>query len=131
MLVTHLLVFLTDVTKCTSILILQTQQISSSTLLVIRVHHLMTLVSSTAHTFRYRWFVQLVRRHSVKDWFQDTLRSYCQSFCRRYHRWWWCLLQTQTLTTEKFKLRTSCNKSCDKQPELGGASSPPLFYSYK
>ena len=37
------------------------------------------------------------------------------------------LLQTQTLTTEKFKLRTSCNKSCDKQPELGEASISPFF----
>ena len=33
----------------------------STTLLVIRVHLLMMLVCSTAHTFHYRWFVQLER----------------------------------------------------------------------
>ena len=36
----------------------------STTLLVIRVLHLMTQVCSTAHTFLFRWFVQLERTPS-------------------------------------------------------------------
>jgi len=36
----------------------------STTLLVIRVHHLTTLGSSIAHTFHYRWSVPLVKTPS-------------------------------------------------------------------
>ena len=43
---------------------LQTVLLLSTTLLVIRVLHLMTLVSSTAHTFLSRWSVPSVRTPS-------------------------------------------------------------------
>jgi hypothetical protein len=63
-LATPLLVLSTVSIRSTSILMLQTTVLFSTTLLVIRVLHLMTLVYSTAHTFLFRWFVQLDRTPS-------------------------------------------------------------------
>ena len=42
-----------------------------------KVLHLMTQDYSTAHTFLFRWFVQLVRTASSLDRLQDSLRHGC------------------------------------------------------
>ena len=52
-----------------------------------------------------------------EDWFQDTLRP-TANFAEGITVGQNALLQTQTLTTEKFKLRTSCNKSYDTNQNL-------------
>ena len=55
--VIHLLVFLQVSSESTLTHMLQTLLHSSTTLLDIKVLHLLTLVFSTAHTFLYRWYV--------------------------------------------------------------------------
>jgi hypothetical protein len=63
-LVTPLLVFFRASIASILTHIRQTLLLTSTTLLVIRVHRLMTPVSSTAHTFLSKWFVPLVRTPS-------------------------------------------------------------------
>ena len=65
-LVTPSLVYLLVSTESTSIHILQTLLLHSTTLLVIRVLHLMTLDSSIAHMYLSRWYVPLARTPSAK-----------------------------------------------------------------
>jgi len=101
---THMLLTLLQVTL---------QMVTSTTLLVIRVLHLMTQVCSTAHTFLFRWFVQLVRTpsspklasrpvtgllltHSLKEQMQVVVPS----------------RSTKTVTTDVLQLRTSCDRGC-------------------
>jgi FlaG/FlaF family flagellin (archaellin) len=63
-LATPLLVLYSVSSVYTSTHILQTVLLTSITLQVIRVLHLMTQVSSTAHMYLSRWYVQLVRTPS-------------------------------------------------------------------
>merc|ERR1712093_484553 len=75
--------------------------------------HLMTLDCSTAHTFLYRWFVQLVRIHS-----NQKLDSRLATALSRTHSHKGMqltkdlvhLLVTRTVTTEELKLLTLCKK---------------------
>src|SRR5210317_1051394 len=129
MLVTHLLVFLTDVTKYTLIHIQQTLPQSSSLLLDTKVLHHTMLVSSTAHTFHCKWFVQLVRTHSsqklvsrhVMVLLQTHLLVVLQSEVVQS-------LLTTTYITEEFKLRTSCNNKKNWiKPILGRTFGFSLF----
>ena len=87
------------------------QTVVNTTLLVIRVHHLMTQVSSTAHMYLFRWYVQLVRTPSnQKLRLQDPLWSGCQPIRRRSGSGSWkTATSMQTVTTEEFKSRTSCD----------------------
>jgi hypothetical protein len=102
------------------------QTVVSTTLLVIRVHLLMTQVSSTAHMYPFRWYVQLVRTpsnqklasrpvmvwlptHSQKVWIKVS--EDCKSM--------------QTVTTEEFKSRTSCDSGLHISSE--GLSRPSFF----
>ena len=79
-LATPLLVLSTVSIASTSIPSLPTTLHSSTTLLVIRVPHLMTLVCSTAPTYLSRWSVPLVRTPSrSQDRIQDSLRHGRQS----------------------------------------------------
>merc|ERR1712093_938845 len=101
-------------TKCTLTLILQTLLLISTTLLDTKVLHLMTLDCSTAHTFLYRWFVQLVRIHS-----NQKLDSRLATASSRTHSHKVVLLMvkdlvflpvTRTVITEELRLLTSCKK---------------------
>jgi len=120
------IVFISILIRQTSPLLTQVQA-TSTTLLVIRVLHLMTLVSSIAHTFLSKWFVPLVRTpssprlalrpdmvwsptHSLKV--QPQATEHCKS--------------TPTVTTDVLLLRTSCD--LNSQGYTGG-SKDPLFLS--
>merc|ERR1739848_407114 len=105
----HLLVYFKVSIEYTSILMLLTYLLISTTLWVTRVLHLMTLDCSTAHTFLYRWFVQLVRIHS-----NQKLDSRLATASSRTHshkvqiRDLEHLHVTRTVTTEELKLLTLC-----------------------
>ena len=83
---------------------------TSTTLLVIRVLHLMTQVCSTAHTFPSRWFVPLERTPSsprlalrpATAW--SLTHSLKAPTSAQAHS-----LLTLTVTTEELLLRTSCD----------------------
>jgi len=127
----HLLEFLTDDTKCMLTHILQTWLHHSTTLLDIKEHHLTMLVCSTAHTFHYKWFVQLGNTlsnqksvlkldmvsqltHSTQEQLQLLLRVRSPS------------LQILTSITEELKLQTSCNQY-DISVKLRGVARPLFF----
>ena len=96
----------------TSILIRQTVLLTSTTLLVIRVLPLMMQVYSTAHTFLFRWFVQLERTPSSpkSDLRLATAWSLIPSLKVQLSEL--VLLQlTRTATTVALQLRTSCDSS--------------------
>ena len=108
----HLLVFFKVSIVYTSILSPLTQlqlMLFSTTLLVTKVLLHMTLDCSTAHTFLYRWFVQLVRTHSNQKLdsrlVTELLRTHSH---KELHRDLEHLHVTQTVTTEELKLLTLC-----------------------
>ena len=83
----------------------------STTLQVIRVHHLMTQVYSTAHTFLYRWYVvweqtvssQKLDSRLVTESLQTHLLKVQHSPLLVFFH------VTATYTTEELKLLTLCN----------------------
>ena len=113
--VIHLLVFFKVSIESTSTHIQLTNQqvVSSIMLLVTKVLHLMMLVCSTAHTFLYRWFVQLEKIHSSQ---KSALRLVTESLRTHLPKVMFLtkvlvdLRLIQTVTTEEFKLRTLCKK---------------------
>ena len=118
MLVIHLLVHYKVSLKytLTHMLVVRTQHLLlplmvSTMLLVIRVHLLMMLVCSTAHTFHYRWFVQLERTHSNQ---KSGLRLVMESFrihLLKVHLLVWEQSDvTLTYTTEELRFKTLCKK---------------------
>ena len=86
----------------------QTYLLISTMLQVIKVHHLMTQVYSTAHTFLYRWYVvweqivsnQRLDSRLVTESSQTHLLK-VQLYLQLMH-----LLVTATYTTEELKLQT-------------------------
>ena len=112
----------------TSILILLTlplltqQAATSTTLLVIRVLHLMTQVCSIAPTFLFRWFVQLARTPSSPRLALRPATAWSQTHSLKEPP----LAQvaselTATATTEELQLRTSCDSySQPSRPPSGG-----------
>ena len=120
----------------TSILIRQTSLLitadlhkdpTNTTLLVTRVPRLMTLDSSTAHTFLSKWFVPLVRTPS-----SPRLASRPDMVLLLTHSLKALMLvtvfspPTQTATTEELRFKTSCDSfhSCLR---WGGAERHPFF----
>jgi len=97
----------------------------STMLLDTKVLHLTMLVCSTAHTFLYRWFVQLERIHSS---LRSALRLVTESLrthLPKVQQLVLVLLElTTTSTTDVLLLRTSCKKkgyisSYSKDPFTG------------
>jgi len=127
-LVTPSLVFCKVSIAYTSILILQTSPlltlrvVTSTTLLVIRVLHLMTLVCSIAHTFLFRWFVQLARTPSNQKSDSRPATAWSRTHLQKEPP----LAQvasesTATATTEELQSRTSCDSySQPSRPPSGG-----------
>ena len=109
-LVTPSLVFCLVSIAYISILIRQTYHLTSTTLLVIRVLHLMTQVCSIAHTFLCRWYVLLERTPSS---LRLALRPVTGSLLIHSQKVSTRVLDasrlTLTVTTEEFKSRTSCD----------------------
>jgi len=118
-------VFLTVASVFTSI---HTQSVVITSLLVIRVHQHSTLVSSTAHTFLFRWFVQLTRTASsqrsasrhVTEWLQTHSQKVLQSAL--------VLLQRiLTSTIVELSLTTLCNKEPGQPVAYKGSFGSPFF----
>jgi hypothetical protein len=69
----------------------------------------MMLVSSTAHTFHYKWFVQLVRTHSNQKSVSKLDMVWLQIHLSEILRQMLCLLlQVLTSTTENLLFQTFC-----------------------
>ena len=87
----------------------------STTLLVTRAHRLMTLACSIARTFRYRWFVPLVRVPSSRR-LALRLVMVCRSTrsLRYLLRLTVLALVTRTYTTDEFRSTTLCKKYSTK-----------------
>ena len=87
------------------------QVVTSTMLLVIKVLLLMMLDCSTAHTFLYRWFVQLERIHSSQ---KSALRLVTESLRTHLPKDLIKVLVnsklTQTATTGVLLLRTLCKR---------------------
>ena len=117
----------------TSILMLQTwllttavwhKEPTSTTLLVIRVLHLMTLVCSTAHMFPSRWFVPLERTPSSPRLASRPAMVWLPTHSQKEPPKVWVVSRsTRTATTEEFKSRTSC----DSYSQTSGRPSGLLF----
>jgi len=104
----------------------QTLVLISTTLLVIRVLHLMTLVSSTAHTFLSKWFVPLVRTPSSPRLALRPATAWSQTHSRKEPPLALALLpRTSTVTTEESRFRISCD--LDSHIYQGGLRTP-FFY---
>ena len=91
----------------------------------------MTLVCSTAHTFHYKWFVQLVNIHSNQrlDLRQDMVSHLTHSTQEQLLpvlKVQSQLLRTPTSTTEELKLQTLCNNK--KLNETREGFITPLFF---
>ena len=87
----------------------------------------MTLVCSTAHTFHYKWFVQLVNIHSNQrlDLRQDMVSQLTHSTQEQLLpvlKVQSQLLRTPTSTTEELKLQTLCNNKKLTNYKLEGRS---------
>jgi len=137
-LVTPSLVFCKVSIVFISILIRQTlvllALVHSTTLLVIRVLHLMTQVCSTAHMFPSRWFVPLERTPS-------SLRSASRPVTVSLLTHLLTLVpllallpitvfkSTRTATTEEFAFSTSCDSY--SQEFIRGPQKGPFFYLNK
>ena len=109
----------------TSILIHQTSSLSNTTLLVIRVLHLMTLVSSIAHMFPSRWFVPLERTPSS---LRSALRPATVLLLTPSQKALplaALLRLTPTATTEEYRFSTSCDLISQGLSE--GSSEPSFF----
>ena len=116
------------VTECTLTHILQMLLQNSTLSWVTKVLHLTMLVYSTAHTCRFKWFVQLVRIHSNQRLVskQDTVlpRTHSQPLMQQTLH----LVQMITSTTEECKWSTLCNnKSWVNQPLKGETSETSFF----
>jgi len=116
--VTPSLVFCKVSIVYTSILMLLTLPLvmvpveTSTTLLVIRVLHLMTLVSSIAHTFLFRWFVQLEQTPSSPRLASRPATVLLLTHSLKVSPQEPVLLPlTRTATTEELLLKTSCDSS--------------------
>ena len=109
-LVIHLLVSYKVSIEYTSIHIQQTLLLLSTTLFDTKVLHLMTQVYSTAHTFHYRWFVQLEKTPSNQ---KSDLRLVMVLFPTHLLKEQLQVLVVSLLiatdTTEELELTTSCN----------------------
>jgi len=108
--------------------ILLTTLLHSTTLLVIRVLHLMTQVSSTAHMYLSRWYVQLVRTPSSQK--SDLRPATAWSLIHSLKAQIKVLVDsrpTPTATTEEYVLTTSCDPFGSH--ETGGGLRTPFFYS--
>ena len=109
--VIHLLVFLQVSSESTSTHMLQTLLLHSTTLQVIKVHHLMTQVYSTAHTFLYRWYVvweQTVSNQRLDSRLvTESLQTHLLKEQHSPHLVFFHV--TATYTTEELKLQTLCN----------------------
>ena len=114
--------------------ILLTLLLLSTTSVVIRVHHLMMLDSSTAHTCHYRWSVRLVRTRSstrlvsrpvtVLLRTHSLLRVRLPLVTRLTPMLHW--MRTPTLGIVALKSQTLCNnKKLDLH--LRGGQLPPSF----
>jgi hypothetical protein len=112
----------------TSILILQTPLPISTTLLVIRVLHLMTQVCSIAHTFLSRWFVPLVRTPSnprlASRPVMVLLLTHLQKVEVKRLKVLVVSRPIATVTTEESVFKTSCDHGSHI---FSGGSSDPLF----
>ena len=96
----------------TSILIRQTLLLTSTTLLVIRVLHLMTQVCSIAHMYLCRWYVPLVRTASSPRLALRPVMVLLPTHSQKvWIRVWVDSVLTATATTEESPLRISCDSS--------------------
>ena len=111
----HLLEFLMDDTECKSTHMQLPWPHHSTTLLDIKEHHLTMLVCSTAHTFHYKWFVQLgntlsnqksvLKLDIVSQLTHSTQEQLLLLLRVRYPS-----LQILTSITEELNSQTSCNQ---------------------
>ncbi len=109
-LVTPSLVFCLVSTESTSILMLQTLLLSSTTLSVTRAPLLTTQVSSTAHMYPSRWYVQLARTPSNPRSASRPVMVLLQTPSQKEpSKVWVASRSTRTVTTEEFRSRTSCD----------------------
>ena len=109
--VIHLLVFFKVSTEYTLTHILQIVSLTSTMLLDTKVHHLMTQDYSTAHTFHYRWFVQLDKTPSNQklDLRPDTV--WLQTHLLKVQlKVLVDLRLVLTATIRELQFRTLCNK---------------------
>jgi hypothetical protein len=121
-LVTPSLVLSTVSTRYTSIHIRLTYLLSSTMSSAIRVKILMMLVSSTAHMFLSKWFVPLVRTPSSLRLASRPVMEWLQTHSLRVLAKVQALsVLTLTVTTEEYKLPTSCESLSDSfRPPQGG-----------
>jgi len=107
----HLLVYFKVSIEYTSTHILQTVLIFSITLQVIRDLLLMMQVCSIAHTFHYRWFVQLERIPSSQKLDLRLATAWSQTHSLKDLLLVLVALRpTLTYTTDVYKLRTLCKR---------------------
>ena len=110
MLVTPSQVFSTVVTEYTLTHMLLITARINTTLLVIRVHHLMTQVCSIAHTYLSRWSVQLVRTPSSPRLASRLVTALLQTPSQKEPMLVLAVSSaTPTVTTEESRLQTSCD----------------------
>ena len=111
----------------TSILIRQTLLLTSTTLLVIRVLHLMTQVSSIAPTFPSKWFVPLERTPSSPRLASRPATAWSLIPSQKEPpQVWVASASTATATIVALLSRTSCDSF--SQGYTGGSSDPSFFY---
>ena len=129
-LVTPSLVFSKVSIVSTSILMLQTLLLISTTLLVIRVLAHTTQVSSTAHMYPSRWFVQLARTPSSQKLASRLATVSLQTHSQKAPAKVLALLRaTATATTVALLSRTSCDPF--SQGYTRGSSDPLFLYLNK
>ena len=108
----HLLVFYKVSIECTSTHIQQTLLLTSTTLQDTKVHHLTTQDYSTAHTFHYRWFVQLVKilsnQKSDSRLVMVLLLTHLRKVPTKVVE---ILILIRTATTDVFLLTTLCKQT--------------------
>ena len=126
-LATPSLVFSKVSTASTLTHIRQTYLATSTTLQVIRVLHLMTQVSSTAHTFLSRWSVPSVRTPSSPRLASRPATVLLLTHSQKAPTLAVALLPvTPTVTTEESRSPTSCD--FDSHIFLRGVRKDPFFY---
>ena len=85
------------------------------------------LVSSTAHTFHYRWFVQLVRILSNQKSVLKLVTVLHKTHSQLLMLQMLSLGQTTIHTTDEYKSQTLCNHKKDLTVNLKGEFRTPLF----
>ena len=132
-LVTPSLVFSKVSIVYTSILILQTSPqvmlltATSTMLSVIRVLHLMTQVSSTAHMYLCRWYVQSVRTPSNQKSDSRPATAWLRTHLQKEPPLAQVVfVSTATVTTDVLQSRTSCDPYSQSSEETFGS---PFFMS--